>query len=136
MQFLRASGVSLAMGVFLIFPIAAVAGLLLARPRAGTPQSAADRSFERTAALSAALPLLFAVYLAAVPAYGANAPLLFGFLLLLDAGLFVVAVARGQELLHAAGAQATLLVMAVWLGTSYVAPASPGSGNRHIPSSV
>ncbi|PYR16103.1 MAG: hypothetical protein DMF98_28405 [Acidobacteria bacterium] len=59
MQFLRASGVSLAMGVFLIFPIAAVAGLLLAPPRAGTPQSAADRSFERTAALSAALPLLF-----------------------------------------------------------------------------
>jgi hypothetical protein len=123
MQFLRASSVSLAMGVFLIFPIAAVTGLLLARPRAGAAQSAADHSFERTAALSAALPLLFAIYLAAVPAYGANASLLFGFLLLLDAGLFVVAAVRGQELLHAAGAQATLLVMAVWLGTSYAAPA-------------
>src|SRR5204863_2662553 len=123
MQFLHASSLSLAMGVFLIFPIAAVTGLLLARPRAGAAQSAADDSFERTAALSAALPLLFAIYLAAVPAYGANASLLFGFLLLIDAGLFVVALVRGQELLHAAGALATLLVMAVWLGTSYAAPA-------------
>src|SRR5207249_4111318 len=33
MQFLRASSLSLAIGVFLIFPIAGIAGLLLARPR-------------------------------------------------------------------------------------------------------
>jgi hypothetical protein len=123
MRFLHVSSLSLAMGVFLIFPIAAVTGLLLARPRAGAAQSAADLSFERTAILSAALPLLFAVYLAAVPAYGANASLLFGFLLLLDAGLFVIALVRARGLLHAAGALATLLVMAVWLGTSYAAPA-------------
>ena len=79
--------------------------------------------FERTAALSAALPLLFAIYLAAVPAYGANASLLFGFLLIMDAGLLAIALARSQELLHAAGALATLLVMAVWLGASYAGPA-------------
>jgi len=122
MQFLRANSLSLAMGVFLIFPIAGIAGLLLARPR-GAASSPADRSFERTAALSAALPLLFAIYLAAVPAYGANASLLFGFLLIMDAGLLAIALARSQELLHAAGALATLLVMAVWLGASYAGPA-------------
>jgi uncharacterized membrane protein len=119
-QFLHASSLSLAMGVFLIFPIAAVVGLLLARPRGA---AAADRSFAHTAALSAALPLLFAIYLAAVPAYGINASLLFGFLLLLDAGLLVIALMRGQALLHGAGAGATLLVMAVWLGISYASSA-------------
>ncbi len=119
-QFLHASSLSLAMGVFLIFPIAAVVGLLLSRPRGA---AAADRSFEHTAALSAALPLLFAIYLAAVPAYGTNASLLFGFLLLLDAGLLAIALVRGQAVLHAAGAVATLLVMAVWLDTSYAASA-------------
>src|SRR5437773_6342743 len=105
------------MSVFLIFPIAAVTGLILARPRSGAALSVADHSFERTAALSAALPLLFTIYLATVPAYGANASLLFGFLLLLDAGLFVIALVRGQDLLHAAGALATLLVLGAWLGT-------------------
>src|SRR5439155_872436 len=43
MQFLRASSLSLAIGVFLIFPIAGIAGLLLARPR-GAASSPADRS--------------------------------------------------------------------------------------------
>ena len=65
--------------------------------------------------VSAALPLLFAVYLAAVPAYGARPALLFGFLLLVDAGLLAIAIARRQGLLHAVGALATMLVMATWM---------------------
>jgi Predicted membrane protein (DUF2339) len=120
-RFLDASSVSLAMGVFLIFPLVAVIGLLLARRAPpGAKASSADRSFERTAVISASLPLLFAVHLATVPAYGAHASLLFGFLLLVDTGLFVIAMVRRQELLHAAGALTTMVVMAGWLGTSYV----------------
>ena len=51
------------------------------------------------------MPLLFAFYLAAVPAYGARPELLFGFLFLIDAGLLAIAIARRQELLHAVGAR-------------------------------
>ena len=56
------------------------------------------------------MPLLFAVYLAAVPAYAARPALLFGFLFLVDAGLLAIALARRQGLLHAVGAVATMLV--------------------------
>ena len=69
-KFLTASSVSLAMGVFLLFPIAAFAGLLLAgRGRTAGDSDPAGGNFERTAVISAAMPLLFAFYLAAVPAY-------------------------------------------------------------------
>ena len=65
------------------------------------------------------MPLLFAVYLSTVPAFGNRPWLLFGFLLLVDAGLFVVACVRARALLHLAGATATLVVMACWLAFSY-----------------
>ena len=118
--YLAQSELTLAMGIFVIFPLATFVGLALARRRPpGTEASAADVAFERTAVIGAALPLLFAVYLSVVPAYGARPGLLFGFLLLVDAGLFAVAMARRQWLLHAAGAVATLAVMPVWLTVSY-----------------
>ena len=86
-------------------------GLVLAKRRVPEGSAAgADKVFEYTALVAAALPLLFAVYLSTVPAYGNRPWLLFGFVLLLDAGLFAVAVGRGQSLLHAAGAMATLRV--------------------------
>ncbi|MGH9331829.1 MAG: DUF2339 domain-containing protein, partial [Vicinamibacterales bacterium] len=119
-KYLGASDLSLAMGIFLVFPVVSFAGLLLAErsaPRDGAPD--AGVSFERTAVAAAVLPLLFAAYLAAVPAYGARPWLLFGFLLIIDAGLLAVAIARRQELPHAAGAVATILVTAVWLAVSY-----------------
>ena len=119
-RYLDASAIPLAMAIFLVFPAAAVVGLTLAR-RDGS-EDATGRSFERTALLSAALPLVFATYLSAVPAYGEHAALLFGFLLLIDAALLAIGLARRQELLHAAGALTTLLVMAVWLATSYGSP--------------
>ena len=121
LRFLGQTDLTLAMGIFLVFPVASIAGLVLARrARAGHAQDA----FERTALVASVMPLAFAAYLAAVPAYGARPWLLFGFLLLVDAGLLAVAIARGEELLHAAGAVATVLVMSAWLSLSY----APGSG--------
>jgi hypothetical protein len=117
LKFLAESDLPLAMGIFLVFPLATIAGLLLSRRK--TAAAAPDRVFERTALIAAVLPLLFAVYVAAVPAYGAHPWLLFGFLLVLDAGLLAVAISRNEELLHAAGATVTLLAMAIWLANSY-----------------
>jgi len=62
---------------------------------------------------AASMPLLFAVYLSAVPAYGLRVGMLFGFLLLVDAALAAVAIGRRDEAPHAIGAVATLLVFAV-----------------------
>ena len=120
LKFLDRNALTLAMGIFLMFPLATLAGLLLAKRRVPGPGAErADVAFEYTALAAAALPLFFAVYLSAVPAYGARPVLLFGFLFLLDAGLFAVAVARGNDVLHAAGALATLTVFGAWLGSSY-----------------
>jgi hypothetical protein len=119
-RFLDESSLSLAMGIFLIFPLAAAAALTLAGPRSQGKGDRDARSFERTAMLSAGVPLIFAAYLASAPAYGAHAGLLLGFLLIVDAGLMAIAIARGQPLLHATGGISTLVVLAVWLATSYV----------------
>jgi uncharacterized membrane protein len=119
-KFLDASSLPLGMGIFAIFPLAALAGFAIARGRRLAKEpSGADSAFEYTALSAAAMPLLFAIYLSTVPAYGNRPSLLFGFLLLVDAGLFVVAVARTRVILHVAGAMATLVVMACWLAFSY-----------------
>ncbi len=126
-RFLDESSLPVAMGIFLVFPLAAAAGLMLGTGReeaAGRPGP--GRSFERTAMLSAVVPLIFAAYLASVPAYGAHAALLLGFLLLVDLGLLVIAIVRRLPVLHAVGGLSTLVVLAVWLATSYV----PGEGWR------
>ncbi len=60
-----------------------------------------------------------------MPAYGARFELLFGFLFLLAAGLFAVAVWRGPSTLHLAGGLATLVVFAVWAFRSYAPGAWP-----------
>src|SRR4029077_4116245 len=72
---------------------------------------------------AAAMPVIFAAYLAAVPAYGARPGLLLGFLLIVDVGLLAVTVARGEELAHAIGACAAVVVFAVWLAMSYASSA-------------
>ena len=71
MKFLSASSLPLAMSVFLLFPLAAFASVLARRSRP-TAADGTEKTFEWTAAISAAMPLLFAFYLAAVPAYGAH----------------------------------------------------------------
>jgi hypothetical protein len=112
----------LAVMIFLAFPLLTFVLPLVAR-RDGPGE--AGSSFEWTAAVGAALPLLFAVYFAAVPGYGKHYGLLFGFLLLLDAGLAVIAARKGPEVLHPVAAGITFLVTAVWLGTSYSVEAWP-----------
>ena len=120
-KFLDASSLALAMTVFVMFPLVAIAGLVVARGRraANHPNGGPDTAFERTAVTSAALPLFFAIYVSTVPAYGARPWLLFGFMLLIDAGLFAVATARRHAALYAAAAVTTLVVMSSWLAFSF-----------------
>ncbi len=119
-KFLDAASLPLGMSIFAMFPLVALAGLVIARrqpPAGGT--TAAGVMFEYTAITAAAMPLLFAAYLSTVPAYGEHAWLLFGFLLLVDSGLLAVAIGRRHAPLHGAGAMTTLVVMACWLAFSY-----------------
>jgi uncharacterized membrane protein len=118
-KFLTVGQLSLAMGIFLLFPLVTIGGLVLGS-RAETPAArAASASFERTALIASALPLFFAVYLAVVPGYAGHPWLLLSFLSALDAGLLAVSIARRQDLLAAAAAVATLLVMTALLWTGY-----------------
>jgi hypothetical protein len=122
-KFLTAGDLSLAMGIFLVFPLVTISALVLGS-RDQTPGSrGASVSFERSAVIAAALPLFFAVYLAVVPGYAGHPWLLLSFLGVLDTGLLAVSIARRQDLLAAAAAVATLLVMAALLWTGY-SPAS------------
>ena len=105
------------MGIFLVFAVTSFAGLTLARQSAtGGAMSAA---LEQSGLAASAMPLVFAVFLSAVPEYGARAGLLFGFLLIIVLGIAAVAIARRDGALHAMGGLATLLVFGVWLATSY-----------------
>jgi hypothetical protein len=65
------------------------------------------------------------VFMAAVPAYGHHYMLLFGFIFLLDIGLFAIAAVRGPEMLHFAGGLSTIVISAIWLGLSYDSEAWP-----------
>jgi hypothetical protein len=116
MRFLTVSQLSLAMGIFLVFAVMGLVGVV-SGTRAPTPE--AERARSRTATAAAAMPLLFAAYLAAVPGYGAQPALLFGFLLIVDGGLLALAIARRDGLPHTIGAVAAVLVFAVWLAASY-----------------
>jgi uncharacterized membrane protein len=120
MKFLDSASVPLAMAVFIVFPLASVVVFMLGRRATDDQEPTPGRgTFERPAMISAALPIVFAIYLAAVPEYGARPGLLFGFLLLIDAGLLAIAIARGPEMLHATGTLGTMLTVAVWVATSY-----------------
>jgi uncharacterized membrane protein len=127
-KFLDASQLSLAMGIFLVFAVTSFAALILSRRglervvgASADVQTALMR--ERTGMVASLMPLLFAVYLASVPGFGGHASLLLGFLLVLDAGLLALAIARREELLHGVGGLATLLVLAIWLSVSYTSGA-------------
>jgi len=113
-RFLAGENLGLAAGIFLVFPLvfAAVPALASREPGAG------EDVFGRTAAVAAALPALFALYVAGVGAYGEHWGLLFGFLAVFDAGLFVLAVFRGPALLHVISGIATLAVLGAWFVNS------------------
>jgi hypothetical protein len=123
MKFLNADQLPIALGIFLVFPILAFVALALGRKEA--PDKGWISLYGQTANLTALLPLLFSLYIAAVPGYGYHFGLLFGFLFLLDAGLFAIAVARGPEILHSVGGLSTILISAIWLGASYESHAWP-----------
>lgn len=126
-KFLNVSKVPIAAAIFLIFPIASFVTLVLGRRQGAAEKEKAQSSiFANAARLSAALPVVFSVYLAAVPGYGARYGILFGFLLVLDIGLFAVALFQGPGILHLLGALSTILVTAIWLSSSYHADAWPG----------
>src|SRR3954462_14238339 len=124
-KFLTEGQLPLAAAIFLVFPIMSFVAMALNRPEAGESRSTSSL-FGHAARIGAALPLLFSIYLAAVPAYGARYGVLFGFLFCIDAGLFAVAVFQGPRLLHLLGAISTLMVFAIWLGGSYQPAAWPG----------
>jgi uncharacterized membrane protein len=120
-KFLTEGKLGIAAGIFLVFPLVLYAGLALGRPG----KDGKAPLFEGSAHLAGLLPLAFAVFLAAVPAYGARHELLFGFLFLLAVGLFAVSVWRGPSTLHLAGGLASLLVFVVWAFRSYAPGAWP-----------
>ena len=122
-RFLSVGQLSLAMGIFVVFAVMGFVSLTFGT-RTGA-EGALERTLERSGLVAASMPLLFGIYLSAVPAYGASAGLLFGFMLLIDAALVAVAIGRGDELAHAIGATATLAVFATWLAVSYVSGAWP-----------
>jgi uncharacterized membrane protein len=119
-RFLTVSQLPLAAGVFLVFAIGSALFLWLGRRGDGKqPQ------FDVIAVTGATLPLLFAVFAAAVPAYGARYNILFGFLLLVAGGLAAIAVTRGPEWLHLLGGGTTLLVFILWRVASFQPAAWP-----------
>jgi hypothetical protein len=121
LKFLDASQLSLAMGIFLVFAIVAMSALLFG--------SGDNEPLATTGMTASGMPLVFAVFVASVPEYGAHTGLMFGFLLLLDAGLAAIAIATRRDenartvvkadQLHVVGALSTLLVFAIWLTRSY-----------------
>jgi len=117
MKFLTAPQLPLAFGIFLVFPILAFIALTLGQNQ--EPDKGWISLYGQTANLTALLPLLFLLYTAAIPGYGHQYLLLFGFLFLLDAGFLAIAAARGQGVMHAAGGLSTLVIFAVWLKSSY-----------------
>jgi len=119
-KFLTASQLPLAAGIFLVFAIAAASSLIIRRKDDGK-----QRTFDVVAVAGAVLPLLFAVFTAAVPAYGSHYNILFGFLLLLAGGLATIAFTRGPAWLHLLGGIVTLLVFVIWRGASYTPEAWP-----------
>ncbi|MDP9362334.1 MAG: DUF2339 domain-containing protein, partial [Acidobacteriota bacterium] len=119
-KFLTTSQLPLAAAIFLLFAAAAAASLWMRR-RADVEQ----RSFDLVAISSAGLPLLFAIYVAAVANFGVQYNVLFAFLLLITSGLSVIAIFRGPVWLHLLGGATIALVLVVWRASSYTPQAWP-----------
>jgi len=119
-KFLTGSQLPLAVAIFTVFAAAAASSLWMRR-RADAKQG----SFDLVAISSAGLPLLFAIYVAAVANYGMQYNVLFTFLLLITSGLSVIAIVRGPAWLHLLGGGTIALVLLVWRVSSYTPQAWP-----------
>jgi hypothetical protein len=120
-RFLDTGQLPLAAGIFLLFAAVGASSLF---PRSGDER---QPTFRRIAAAAAVLPLLFAFFTAIVPEYGARYNVLFGFLLLICAGLTAISLWRGPEWMHSLGGLASLLTFFVWLTVSYTHESWPWS---------
>jgi uncharacterized membrane protein len=119
-KYLTVSQLPLAVSIFVLLAAAAAASLWMRR-RADEAQ----RRFDFAAISSAGLPLLFAIYVAAVSSYGVQYNILFTFLLFVTSGLSVIAIFRGPVWLHLLGGATIALVLVVWRATSYTPAAWP-----------
>jgi uncharacterized membrane protein len=119
-KYLTVSQLPLAVSIFVLLAAAAAASLWMRR-RADEAQ----RRFDFAAISSAGLPLLFAIYVAAVSSYGVQYNILFTFLLFITSGLSVIAIFRGPVWLHLLGGATIALVLVVWRATSYTPAAWP-----------
>ena len=125
-RFLTASQLPLSAAIFLAFPVVTTLSLLPASRRTGEPGARpAEALLAHTASVGAALPLLFTIYLAATTEYGRHFGVLFGMLLVVDAGLFAVSWRMRRWALHAVGALGTVLVFGTWVGNAYLSDAWP-----------
>jgi hypothetical protein len=121
-KFLSAGQLPLAAAVFALFAVVAASSLWARQ----TLNNERQLIFDRIGLAGAALPLVFAIFTAAVPAYGARYNVLFGFLFFLTAGLAIIAATRGPQWLHLLGGIATLLTFVIWFSRSYDTRAYPG----------
>jgi hypothetical protein len=122
LSYLREANLAIGIGAFLLFPALAFGALVLARDPDGLEL---PRLFRQATVLTAVPPLLFALRLAATPAYGQHFGMMFGFLFLVAAGLATIALFHGPEWLHALGATGVLVVVAAWTANSYSHEAWP-----------
>jgi uncharacterized membrane protein len=120
-KFLSASQLPLAAGIFVTFAVVAALGLWLGRREEDRNQVV----FDRIATAGAALPLLFAVFTAAMPIYASRYNTLFGFLILIAAGLAAISIKRRTAWLHQLGGVVVLMTFAVWVSVSYTSSAWP-----------
>ena len=122
-RYLDAAQLPLAIGIFTVFPVVGYGMLAVSRSRPATSAHAGGRTFEWTMLASSVLPVLFALYVAALPQFRDHYALLFGWVFLISAGLLAIAIAQSREILHTVGAGTTLLVFMFWMASSYL----PGS---------
>jgi uncharacterized membrane protein len=120
-NFLDSSKLPAAAGIFLAFPaLLAVVHLVSTRRDAVSPVHG------RILAFAGIVPLLFALYSAAVPDFGARFHLLFAFLFIAVIGLAVLSVKGTRDgVTGGIPAVATLVVFAVWLARGWVPAAWP-----------
>jgi uncharacterized membrane protein len=119
-KYFTAAQLPLAVSIFVLLAAAAAASLWMRRRT-----DEAQRRFDFAAISSAGLPLLFAIYVAAVSSYGVQYNILFTFLLFITTGLSVIAIFRGPIWLHLLGGATIALVLVVWRATSYTPAAWP-----------
>lgn len=122
-RFLDPAQLPFAVSVFLVFPIFTVL-VYLFTTRSEEPGGGGAHRFAASA--SALVPLLFTVYVAVVPAYGARFHLLFGVLLVVRLALAAVSLYRPALVtLHRIGAITSLAVVLLWVNGSWTAAAWP-----------